>query len=527
MVAVVLGSGIVFLDTSVVALALPSIAKELPRGRFGDLEIQTYIQSGYFLTLSALLILAGALNDRLGRRRMFGVGLVAFALTSLLCGLSPNGELLVLFRILQGAAGALLVPGSLAIITASFEGEEQGRAFGVWAAASAATTIIGPFVGGVLVDALSWRWIFLINVPLLALAMYATLRFVPESRDEEAAGPLDWMGSLVVIVAVGGLAFGAIRGEQTRWADPLVPMVSLALGAAAAIAFPIWMRRSSNPLVPPKLFRSRNFTVTNVATFLIYGALYVYITFISVFMIGVIGYSAPAAGIAGIPSSLPLVLFSTRFGRLAARRGPRLFMTAGPALMGAGLLWFLRMPVDSAPWVFGTSGDRSLLPPVDYVVDVLPTMLVFGSGLMLMVAPLTSALMTSVPRRNSGIASAMNNAISRVGAPLVFAVMFLAIAPGFYGAIADRVPEAPVDDYEFRQQVSPLNPPGEGVPEEIREAAREASTDAFRIGMLVAALLLFGGAAANGVGISNRQALERPHAELEPRRHPDQPPMPP
>jgi hypothetical protein len=298
-------------------------------------------------------------------------------------------------------------------------------------------------------------------------------------------------------------------------------VLSIVIGGLAAVAFPILMRRSRDPLVPPRLFRSRNFTVTNVATFVIYGALYVFLTFLNVFMIGVIGYSPPAAGVAGIPSSLLLVLFSTRFGRLAARHGPRLYMTAGPALMGLGLLWFLRMPADSAPWVLGTGAGRSLVPPASYFVDVLPAILVFGAGLMMMVAPLTTALMTSLPRRNSGIASAINNAVSRVGAPLVFAVIFVAIAPGFYGAISDRVPDAQVGSYEFRQEVSPLNPPGEGVAEEIRAVAREASTDAFRIGMLVAALLLFAGAAVNGLGISNRQALEEAHAEIE-----DLPPPP-
>lgn len=525
MLAVVLGSGIVFLDTTVVSLALPRIAQDLPRTHFADLEVQAYIQSGYFLTLSALLILAGALTDRRGRRRMFGVGLVGFGATSLLCGLAPNAELLVVFRILQGAAGALVVPGSLAIITASFEGEEQGRAFGVWAAASGATTILGPFVGGVLVDTLSWRWAFLINVPLVLVALYATVRFVPESRDEGTARPLDWVGSLIVVIAVAGLAFGPIRGQQTNWAEPLVPVVSIALGAAAAIAFPLLMRRSPNPLVPPRLFRSRNFTVTNIATFVIYGALYVFLTFLNVFLIGVVGYNPPAAGIATIPGSLLLVAFSTRFGRLSARYGPRLFMTAGPSLMGVGLLWFLRMPTDSVPWVLGTTAGRSLLPPADYLVDVLPALLVFGAGLMMMVAPLTTALMTSLPRRNSGLASAINNAISRVGSPLVFAVIFVAIAPGFYGSIADRVPEAPVHSPEFRQVVSPLNPPGQDVSEGVREAAEDASTDAFRLSMLVAALLLFGGAAVNGLGVSNRQALEQAHAEIEP--VPGLPPGPP
>src|SRR5919106_1426035 len=246
MVAVILGSGIVFLDTSVVNLALPRIGEELPSGLFGRLEAQSYVTNGYFLTLSALLILAGALTDFYGRKRMFGIGLAGFGVTSFLCGIAPTMELLILFRILQGAAGALVVPGSLSIITASFEGEQQGRAFGIWAGASAATTILGPFVGGVLVNSISWRMAFLINLPFLVIAYVATTRFVPESRDEQATGRLDWLGSLVVAAAVAGLAFGTIRGQQHGWGEPIA-LVSLAIVAAAPIAFPLLMIRRSDP----------------------------------------------------------------------------------------------------------------------------------------------------------------------------------------------------------------------------------------------------------------------------------------
>lgn len=521
MVAVVLGSGIVFLDTSVVNLALPRIAQKLPRTHFGDLEVQGYIQNGYFVTLSALLILAGALTDYHGRRKMFAVGLAGFGATSLLAGLSPNAEFLVVSRVLQGAAGALVVPGSLSIITASFEGEEQGRAFGIWAGASAATTILGPFIGGVLVNTLTWRAAFLMNVPLILFALYATVRHVPETKDEEATGRLDWIGSLVIIVAVAGLAFGPVRGQQTNWREPLVPLVSMGIGAAAALGFPFLMRVLREPLVPLGLFRSRNFSVTNLSTFVIYGALYVTLTFQGIFLIGTLGYSEPAAGLATLPATLFLVLFSTRFGKLAARYGPRLFMSAGPAVMGLGLLWFLRFPSDSAPWVLGTGRGRSILPPGDYFVDFLPGIVVFGLGLMMMVAPLTTALMTSLPKRRSGLASAINNAISRVGSPIIFAMIFVPIAISFYGTIADRVSGAPVDSAAFRESVSPLNRPDPSVSSQIQQVAREASTDSFHLGMLVASGLLFAGAAINGAGISNRQATERTHAEPGEERVPE------
>ncbi|HEX6262461.1 MAG TPA: MFS transporter [Actinomycetota bacterium] len=513
MVAVVLGSGIVFLDTSVVNLALPKIADELPRGAFAKLEVQGYVQNGYFVTLSALLILAGALTDYHGRRKVFAIGLAGFGLTSLLCGLAPNAQLLIVFRILQGAAGAFVVPGSLSIIASSFDGEEQGRAFGLWAAASAATTIIGPFIGGLLVDTISWRAAFLINVPLILIALYATLRHVPESRDEEATGRFDVMGSLIIIVAIAGLSFGPVRGEQSQWRELLVPLVSIGVGLAAAIAFPFVMKRSRDPLVPLGLFRSRNFSVTNISTFVIYGALYVVLGFMGIFLIGTLGYTARAAGLAMVPATLLLVLFSSRFGKLSARFGPRFFMSAGPAIMGVGLLWFLRFPDGSAPWALGTGPGETLLPPADYWVHIFPGILVFGAGLMMMVAPLTTALMTSLPKRTSGLASAINNAISRVGSPIVFALIFVVIAAGFYGSIQDRVPEAPVNESSFRRDVSPLNAPPDDASADLAAATREASTDAFRLAMLVASLMLFAGAAVNAAGISNRQAIEYPHAE--------------
>jgi EmrB/QacA subfamily drug resistance transporter len=507
MVAVILGSAIVFLDTSVVNLALPRMAEELPRGGLAALEAQSYVRDGYFLTLSALLILAGGLTDFYGRRRMFGIGLVGFLITSILCGLAPNMASEIGFRLLQGAAGALVVPGSLAIITASFEGEQQGRAFGIWAGASAATSILGPFVGGVLVNSISWRAAFFVNVPFLLVALWA-MRRVPESRDEEASGRFDWLGSLIIVLAVGGLAFGTIRGQQTLWTSTGA-FVALGIGAVATVLLPIMMLKRSNPLVPPSLFTSRNFTVTNLSTFVIYGALYVGLSFQGLFLIGTLGYNEPAAGIAGLPAVLFLTLFSTRFGKLAARHGPRLYMALGPFIMAIGMLYLVRFPPDSRAWVLGTGSGESILPPGDYFVDLLPSLLIFGIGLMIMVAPLTTALMTSVPKHNSGVASAINNAISRVGAPLVGALIFVAVASSFYGTIGDRVSEVDTSSPRFRQQVSPLNVPRDADPELV-DAARVASTDAFHLSAVVAAGLMLIGATINGAGIRNPKKVEEP-----------------
>ena len=465
-----------------------------------------------------MLILAGALSDYFGRRRMFAIGLVGFAATSLLCGIAPSMEFLIVCRILQGAAGAILVPGSLAIITATFQGEEQGRAFGLWAGASAATTILGPFVGGLLVNTVSWRMAFLINLPFLLLAYLATVGFVPESRGEQATGRFDWLGSLVVAVAVAGLAFGTIRGQQHGWSEPIA-MVSMAVGAVAAIALPLLMTRRSDPLVPPRLFRSRNFTVTNISTFVIYGALYVTLTFLGIFMIGTLGYNEQAAGIALVPSSLFLVLFSSRIGKLAARFGPRLFMSLGPAIMALGLLWLARIPADGQGWMLGGDRSASIVPPADYFTDLLPGLVVFGIGLSVMVAPLTTPLMTSVPARNSGVASAINNAISRVGSPLVNALIFVAVAASFYATIGQQVPGVDTGSRAFRNVVAPLNQPSADVSPEVRAAAQQASTEAFHLAMLVAVGLLMAGAAVNGFGIRNPAPAGRhlgPGAEQPP-----------
>src|SRR2546426_12489771 len=266
-----------------VNVALPRIGRELPSSVFGVLEGQSYVYNAYLLTLSALLVLAGALNDYYGRRRMFAVGLVGFLVTSLLCGIAPSMEILIFFRVLQGAAGALLVPGSLALLTATFSGEAQGRAFGLWAGASAATTILGPFIGGLLVDTISWRAAFLINVPLIIVALWATYVHVPESRDETASRHFDWIGSAIVALAVGGLAFGTIYGQQRDWQDPL-GYIALAVGVLCTIALPFYMARAPHPLIPLSLIRSRNFTVTNISTLVIYGALYVTFYYLTLFM---------------------------------------------------------------------------------------------------------------------------------------------------------------------------------------------------------------------------------------------------
>jgi len=505
--AVVLGSSIVFLDTTIVNVALKSIGEQLPASLVGVLEGESYIVNGYLLTLSALLILAGALADAYGRRRLFVIGLIGFGISSILCGIAPSMELLIAARVVQGIFGALLVPTALAIITAAFDGQERGRAFGIWAAASSATTVLGPPVGGFLVDTLGWRVAFLMNAPLVAIAVVIAVVWVEESRNEAASPRFDWLGAAAVALAVGGLAFGAIRGQQQNWSDPAA-WIALAVGAVATVALAPLMLLRRDPLIPPSLFRSRNFTVTNISTFLVYGALYVVFAYQAIFLQGTLGYSAMASGLAGLPISLGLAFLSTTFGHLAGRRGPRWFMAVGPALMAAGLLWLTRIPSTSAPWLAKPEDPASLLPPGSYLVDVLPAMVVFALGISMLVAPLTTALMGSVPTRNSGLASAINNAISRIGPLLAGAVIFIGVSASFYGALHDRVPSLDTSSAQVREAIPPLNAPKPGVPDEQVAAAREASASAYHLAMLIAAALCVAGAITNAVGIRQQGPVD-------------------
>lgn len=505
MLAAVLGSSIVFLDGTIVNQALPRIGRELPATLVGTLEGQTYVTSGYLATLAALLILAGALADYYGRRRIFAIGLVGFGVTSVLCGLAPTLELLAVFRVLQGAAGALLVPGSIAIITALFDGPARARAFGIWAAATSATTLLAPFVGGTLVDSVGWRVAFLINIPLIVPALWATIRHMPETRDEAATGRFDWLGAIVAVLAVGGISFGTIRGQEQRWQDPLA-FVAIGVGLVSLVAFPILMARRPHPLVPLSLFRIRRFAIINLSTLLIYAALYTNIFFLSLLLQNVLGYTATASGAVGLPVGIMLTIFSARIGSRAGRLGARRFLTAGPLLMAGGMLWLARIPSTSAPWTALVSNPATLVPPASTLIDVLPAMLLFGAGISLVVAPLTASLMSSVPTRNAGIASAINNAISRVGQPIVGALIFIVVSGAFYATLASRVPGVDPGSPALRREVQPLNVPGEATSPQLALAAREASTDAFHLAALVAAGLLVAGAAANYVGLRGDRA---------------------
>ena len=500
LLATILGSAAVFLDGTVVNIALAAIGRDLPATTISVLEGQTYIVSGYFATLAALLVLAGALSDYYGRRRVFAIGITAFGLTSILCGLAPSLELLAIFRVLQGAAGALLIPGSLSVITSVFEGAARARAIGIWAAATSATTAAGPLIGGVLVDVVGWRAVFLINIPLLAAALWLTLRYMPESRDPHAPARFDWLGAGVACLAVGGLALGAIRGQERGWDDP-VAVVALCTGIVAIIAFPILMARRPDPLVPPALFRRRTFAVVNLSTLLLYGALYVSLTFIYLYLIGVVGYSPLGAALAVLPVSILLTALSTRVGTVAGQVGARRFLAVGPVVVAIGLAWLGRTPVDSQPWRPSMNDPSSLVPPADVVTGVMAASTVFGVGMALVVAPLTATLMSSIPVRQAGLGSAINNAISRVGQPLLAAIAFIIATSAFYATLGSTLPAIDVADPAIRATIPPLNAPAAVLPADVVAASRQASADAFRLVMLMCAALAAAAAAVNGFGL--------------------------
>jgi EmrB/QacA subfamily drug resistance transporter len=506
LVATIIGSGVVFLDGTIVNVALKTIGQQLPATAMSPFEGQTYVVSGYLAVLAALLILSGALSDHYGRRRMYAIGLTGFAATSVLCGLAPTLEWLVVFRLFQGATGALLIPGSLSLITHAFDGRDLARAFGIWASATSALTLLGPIVGGTMVDTVGWRFAFLVNVPFIAAALFATLRHVAESRDTEATGRFDWLGAFVAALAIGGLSFGLIRGEQQQWSDP-VAWVAIGIGLISLILFPILMTRRSHPLVPLGLFRSRAFATINLATFFVYGALYGNLIFQGLLLQGVLGYTALAAGAIGVPAGILLTLLSARVGTIAGRRGPRGFLLAGPMLMALGTLWWARIPLDSTAWRAAVAVPSTLIPPSSLFIDVLPAVLLNGLGISLVVAPLTSTLMGSIPGRFSGLGSAINNSISRVGQPLLGALIFIAMSAVFYTVLGTGAPALDTDSQAVRTTYSPLNPPPMGATPAEAAAANAASLAAFHVAMIITASLLITGALVSWFGLRDRRMV--------------------
>ncbi len=396
----VLGSGMALLDSTVVNVALPHIGAD-----FGaDLAVLQWTVNAYMLTLAGLILLGGSLGDRYGRRRVFVVGVVWFAVASLLCGLAPNAGVLIAARALQGVGGALLTPGSLALIQASFHPDDRARAVGLWSGFGGVGAAVGPFVGGWLVDGPGWRWVFLLNVPLAALCVPVALRHVPESRDETAHGRFDVLGAVLGAAALGLVTYALIDGVW--W-----PAVA---GAVAGVAFvAVERRRGEAAMVPPAIFRSRLFTAVNLVTLCVYAAFGGFF-FLAVIQLQVVsGYSALAAGTALLPTTVLMLLLSARAGELGDRIGPRVPLTVGPLLCAAGMLLMTRAGADAS-----------------YVRDVLPALLVLGLGMTALVAPLTATVLASVDVSRAGLASGVNNAAARAAGLVAVAALPLLTGMG-------------------------------------------------------------------------------------------------
>ncbi len=408
----VLGSGIAFLDATVVGIALPSIDREF----HGGVDTLQWVVTGYSLTLAAFLLLGGSLGDRYGRKRIFTVGVVWFALASACCGIAPSAGLLIAARVVQGVGGALLTPASLAILQASFRPEDRARAIGAWSGLSGVAAAAGPLVGGYLLAIGSWRWVFYINLPLAAAVVVITARHVPETRDPTSSGRIDGVGAALAVLFLAGLTYGLIEAPTRGWSSPAV-IASLLVAAVAAPAFLVVEHRRTHPMLPLGLFRSQQFRGANAVTFVVYGALGGALFLLPVELQIVAGYSPLASGLALLPVTVVMLALSARSGALSTRIGPRLQMTVGPLVVGAGLVLLTR------------ASD-----PGNYWTQVFPAVLLFALGLAVTVAPLTSTAMGAAPPEHSGIASAVNNVVSRAAGLLAVAV--LPLLAGLTGAAA-------------------------------------------------------------------------------------------
>lgn len=394
----VLGSTMAMLDSTVVNVALPRIGQDLD----ADLAVLQWTVNAYLLTLAGLILVGGALSDRFGRRRIFVLGVVWFAVGSLLCGMAPNAGVLIAARALQGVGAALLAPGSLALIQGSIQAGDRGRAVGLWSGLGGVGSAVGPFLGGWLVDGPGWRWVFLLNVPVAAVCVPVALRHVPESRDPRAHGRFDVAGAVLGASSLALITYALIEAPTGSVAVTGAAVGGVLLG----VAFVALERRRANPMVPPDIFASRQFTAVNLVTLCVYAALAGFFFLVVLQLQVVSGYSAMAAGAAVLPTTALMLLLSARAGEFAERIGPRIPLTVGPLLCAAGTLLILQAG-----------------PAASYVRDVLPSMVVMGMGLVILVAPLTATVLASVDPGRAGLASGINNAAARVAGLLAVAAL--------------------------------------------------------------------------------------------------------
>ena len=414
LIACILGTTVVTIDSTVVNVALPAIRDDLGGGFAG----QQWTANAYLVTLASLILVGGSLGDIFGEKRIFSLGVAGFGATSILCAMAPTIEILVLARALQGVAGALLTPSALAVIVAVFDEDERGRAVGAWTAWGAIGTVFGPLIGGQLVDSASWRWIFAINVPLVLGTLALIARVVPESRGAPEGTKVDVVGGAMCAVGLASVTFGLIRQPEGGFGDPTV-LVPLLGGIALLVAFLLYERRTAQPMLDLELFKRHNFAIGNLETLSMYAGLSLLFFFLVLFLQEAAGYTATQAGLAGLPVTVVMFLSSMRFGAMADRFGPRFFMGCGPLVAAAGLALMTRLQAD-----------------LDYLTELLPALLIFAVGLSMTVAPLTATVLADADEHNAGLASGINNAIARVAGLLGIAIVG-AIVAARYGDSAD------------------------------------------------------------------------------------------
>jgi EmrB/QacA subfamily drug resistance transporter len=485
LVASILGSAVVFLDSTVVNVALPAIRA----GLHGNLADQQWVVEAYLLTLASLLLVGGSLGDLRGRRRVMAEGLAGFGICSLACAVAPTSAILIAARAAQGVFGALLVPSSLALIVDNYpDGQPRGAAIGTWTAYTGIASVIGPLGGGWLIEAASWRWIFAINAVPVVVTLLLLAR-VPESP--RIGRRVDALGGGVAVLGLAGPVFALIEEPSWGWGDPRV-LAPLLAGLALAAAFIVHERRAPEPMLPLSLFAVRDFAVANATTFSLYGGLSIATFFIVLYIQQVGGYSPLHAGLALLPITLVMFALSRRWGTLAARFGPRLFMGAGPIIAGAGLLL-----------------ERRVGAPAAYLSDVLPGLLVFALGLSMTVAPLTSTVLAAVEPGRSGVASGINNAISRVAGLIAIAALGAVVTASFQSRLAHQLSGRKLTPAAqaavSRARMRPLVTSVPGVPAadraEVHAALVHASVGAFGVGMDVAAALAALGGVVALIGI--------------------------
>jgi EmrB/QacA subfamily drug resistance transporter len=492
LLAAIMGSFVAGLDATAVNVALPAIGDDLGGGLAG----QQWVSNAYLLTLGSLILVGGSLGDVFGERRVFSIGVGGFGLVSALCAAAPSIELLIAGRALQGAFGALLTPSALAVIIAAFRPSERGAAIGSWTAWAAIATVIGPLVGGYLVDAVSWRLIFAINVPFVALTLVLISRAVPARVRGAAHARVDWRGAALTCLGLAGPVLALIRQPAVGWTSPEVWVPGLG-GLALLGAFLVHERRTPAPMLPLALFRRRNFAVGNAETLAMYGGLGVTFFFLVLFLQQVAGYDALHAGLATLPSTLVMFTLSKRAGRLADRFGPRLFMGLGPLVAALGLALMLRL-------------DAGL----QYFADLLPALLIFSIGLSFTVAPLTATVLADADESNAGIASGVNNAIARVAGLLAVAAIGAVVSAQFGAALDQRLdertllPRARAAVTQARSQtLARVDPARAGAG--VARSVQAASVHAFHVGIGISAVLVAFAGLLGLAGIRNPRRAVR------------------